>query len=477
MAATDVLTTAPATRSCWRWPKRVALGLLVLLLLGGGYISLIFYLAGKEWREAAAEADWLDPGWRWEDLEANRAAVPDERNAALCVRVAHDALPDPWPAWRDGPSAADAAFAKSLGELTPTAALTPQQVETLAAALAAAKPALAEARRLKDLPQGRYPADQDDLLAWGPYVLVARRVTTLLAYDVLLREKAGDADGALESCRGTVNVARSFGDEPDCFSQRARLVLRGDCCRRIERTLAQGRPSEAGLAALQGLLEEEEAQPLFLIGARGLRAQVDRLLEASATGDGPRGDLPRWAAIGHAAGARPAALRLTTRVVEIAKLPVEEQGEELSRRGLPPIEEVPLLARPHVFPRLQKMTADLSRGQVGTQAELRCTVVALAAERYRRARGVWPAVLADLAPAYLRAVPLDPFDGRPVRYRRLADGVVIYCLGPDGKDDGGRLDRRKPGAPGTDLGLRLWDADRRSRFSPDPVEEQPQDER
>jgi hypothetical protein len=37
--------------------------------------------------------------------------------------------------------------------------------------------------------------------------------------------------------------------------------------------------------------------------------------------------------------------------------------------------------------------------------------------------------------------PVDPFDLRPIRYRREGEGFVVYSVGPDGKFDGG-----KPGA-------------------------------
>ena len=58
--------------------------------------------------------------------------------------------------------------------------------------------------------------------------------------------------------------------------------------------------------------------------------------------------------------------------------------------------------------------------------------------------------------AVLDGVPADPIDGAPLRYKRTADGVVIYSIGNDRKDDGGDVGEGKP-----DAGYRLWDADRR----------------
>jgi len=88
------------------------------------------------------------------------------------------------------------------------------------------------------------------------------------------------------------------------------------------------------------------------------------------------------------------------------------------------------------------MMPSLSRASViaerGTQ-ERDATLAALACELYRRRTGHWPASLAELAPRYLPAVPLDRFDGQPLRYR-MADGyAVIYSVGWDRDDDGGRV--------------------------------------
>jgi hypothetical protein len=67
-----------------------------------------------------------------------------------------------------------------------------------------------------------------------------------------------------------------------------------------------------------------------------------------------------------------------------------------------------------------------------------------------------------LVPRYLKEIPVDPYDGAPLRMRRLDDGLVIYSVGPDGKDNGGTLGNGV-GAPGTDTGIRLFDPEHRRR--------------
>ena len=66
-------------------------------------------------------------------------------------------------------------------------------------------------------------------------------------------------------------------------------------------------------------------------------------------------------------------------------------------------------------------------------------------------------------------MPLDPYDGKPLRYRRVADGVIVYSVGPDGSDNGGNIDRTNPVKPGTDLGYQLWDVKHRRQPPKPPV--------
>src|SRR5262249_39181257 len=52
--------------------------------------------------------------------------------------------------------------------------------------------------------------------------------------------------------------------------------------------------------------------------------------------------------------------------------------------------------------------------------------VAVAADRYRRARGTWPTSLAQLVPDHLNAVPLDPISGEALGFQNIAGGIAVY---------------------------------------------------
>ena len=65
----------------------------------------------------------------------------------------------------------------------------------------------------------------------------------------------------------------------------------------------------------------------------------------------------------------------------------------------------------------------------------------LAVERYRlKHDGAVPTSLADGSADLSGGVPEDPFDGQPLRYRKLpASGYTVYSVGTDRKDDGGSV--------------------------------------
>jgi hypothetical protein len=75
--------------------------------------------------------------------------------------------------------------------------------------------------------------------------------------------------------------------------------------------------------------------------------------------------------------------------------------------------------------------------QIDLVASLRAARAALAIERLLNLPGMQlPTDLEQLAPRFLRQVPIDPYANAPLRYQRQESGYVIYSVGPDLKDDG-----------------------------------------
>jgi hypothetical protein len=84
-------------------------------------------------------------------------------------------------------------------------------------------------------------------------------------------------------------------------------------------------------------------------------------------------------------------------------------------------------------------TLSAARYSVETSRGMRDGVLAgIALELYRREHGDWPKSLDQLAPRWLPSVPIDRMTGGPLGYKIIDDRPVVYSVGVDRDDDGGR---------------------------------------
>jgi hypothetical protein len=473
----DLLMPAQAKKrgSRRRWLV-VAVPLLLSVVVLAGVYFYIGHAAERELQAAFAEADRLDPNWRLADLEASRAVYPEKENSALQVLTVKRLIPPR--------AAAIDELNRLFGDLPKQHQLDAKQLQTLREAMAKVPEAVAEARKLADMPHGHFPIQYTpDWFGTTIKVQDARNVAVLLKHDILLLSQEGDAEGTARSFRALLHTARSIGDEPVDISQWVRIACRAIAVDSLERVLAQGEPTPEALAEYQQLLEREEQENLLLYALRGERAGLDHLLEAMQTGQVRPAmlngvGLTNSRAEGVAAGValyspgslksqRAALLHSFTQAVEAAQLPEKQQQEKLDQIAAD-LRSQGILVR-LLTPSFARVVETNRRGA----ARIRCAVAAVVAERYRRAHGSWPVSLDQLvADGLLKQVPADPYDGAPLRYRTHDDRVVLYSIAQDLEDNGGTFDGKAGTTKGTDIGFTLWNVSQR-RLPPLPSAEPP----
>jgi hypothetical protein len=465
-------------RSRLRWYVLISLGLLLVAAVVAG-ISQRQYarsLLASDLKRLTTRLDETDPNWRLEELLDAREPIPEAQNSAGVVERVHSLLPKGgWP-----PRALDN---ESLGISAPVHRLDDQAMKALLRELGPCAAAIREARRLADLPRGL----RVRVASTRPLDFVvadfssARSVTSLLHYDVLRLAQEGDLRQAVRSCRAALNAARSQS-EPFGIPQLVRIACIAIACNALERTLAQGEPDPDELALVQQLLTQEDSHRTLRELIRGERACADATLEGLANGTVP---LSQVIAAGKESGSwwptgpsrssvrreHPFLLRTMTRFLETTDLPEHEQLAALEALSA----EIDRDAKKNpVSAQLTPSLSTIARACFRKTAQVRAMLVAVALERHRQQSGKWADRLDDLVPAFLEKVPLDPYDGKPLRYARWAEGVVVYSVGEDRIDNGGEV--VAPGHPPrglpADTGYRLWDVAKRGQPPlPRPPEE------
>ena len=432
------------------------------------------------WEEAVKEAEADIPRWRLMEIEEDRPNIPDAEISALHIMAAR----------RKGAKASVNAapnYELIFKVLPPTARLNRQQILFIRAELGKIKNPLEDARKLKDMPRGRFPMNYSDdfISTLVPEHQGPRQIADWLQHDAMLLAEEEKCDRAVESCQAIVNAGRAVDGDPMLVLYLIRITLQHIALTTLERVLAQGQASEQTLEVIQSALQKEVKESGWLAAMRGERAGSHHLFDNLRTGK------LRFSAIGGGPNARsrsvdewyldtfptvmlkhyPEHLIYMNRAVEISKLPIHERSpklDELARQIDREAKETRNILSSLMMPAFVRV----HQGEVRSQAFLRSTLVAIACERYRlrHPKNDWPvSVDALVKEKLLDAIPLDPIDGQPVRYLLTKDGIVVYSVGVDLADDKGNIDREHPIDPGVDIGFRLWNVDRRRQPPLPPV--------
>jgi hypothetical protein len=160
------------------------------------------------------------------------------------------------------------------------------------------------------------------------------------------------------------------------------------------------------------------------------------------------------------AGGAPMTVELQTAIIDGMR------GTKLTKPGIKPLsDKLTQFAQAGPFARMAIDKLGTSESTtigiiMDYRASEKLATVAMALRLYRMDHnGEWPASLAALVPKYLAEVPIDPFDGKPIRYRAAGDDSIIWSVGFNLVDDGGKPGNDRPSMqapkPGEDRVVRL----------------------
>ena len=290
--------------------------------------------------------------------------------------------------------------------------------------------------------ESRYPID----LSKGEGTLIThigplRNGCELLCFEAVLCAERGDSEGAVRALDVAFWVADTLRAEPLFISQLVRMSIQLGALRSLERTLSQIELSDAELRRLTDVIAQAPSPDAMRLAVTSSRCTCLELFQRPQAVDPtffenlpPVALLELYAGLGLAARDGIAFLDTMDECLTVLELPLHQRcraADEIETRLLDRCDRNLLL----------KNVSWVWHGfkiEVRYLASLRCGLTALAVERYRLAKGGLPRALSELVPDYLQAVPDDPCDGKPLRYERLDGGFMVYSVGQDGLDDGGK---------------------------------------
>ena len=277
----------------------------------------------------------------------------------------------------------------------------------------------------------RYDLDFRLGVPMSPYLNSLKSPARLLSAATLERAESGDVGAACEYLVDLLHLGRSVDHDPFLIGHLVGIAVHAMGVSDLEAILSRLQPDDQLLVRLDREFRAVRKSHSLVHGLMGEASLLETY--AQSTGTVRVGSLMRYTgvldrnAVVHA--------DFIERFVEAAKLPVRERLETF--RAID--QEADDLSLLYVLVKIHVPTmAKVAEIDARVQAQLDSVLAAIAVERYRLAEGRLPERLDELVPKYIEAVPIDPFDGRPLRYRRLAKGYIIYTIGADEIDNGGR---------------------------------------
>jgi hypothetical protein len=271
----------------------------------------------------------------------------------------------------------------------------------------------------------------DDALL--PHLQSARQVARVASLRVRRAVEQGDFDAAIRAVEEVLRLARDLRPRGSMFTQMvAGTIIEGDVC--------------------------DDMVKAVLAGPELRVEHCDRLLKVFLSHETSSSD-------GYAEGLRGEYLTTLASLRNLVRQPAQvvahaspadssRQVRDLTDyyRALLGLDGLPYAARIEKIATLKIWEPALvacSQAMGRETASLRATECLIVMRRWQLThRGLPRALLVAAREAGLKAVPADPFNGKPMRVAVLRGQPIVYSVGKDGRDDGGQKDSIFDSQPG-----------------------------
>jgi hypothetical protein len=489
----DIEQTRSRPRRRWVWWVVVGVGVLGLVIGPIGiWLTVVWFGGLAQLESAMAEADAIYPHWRWEDLSRQREQVPPEENAwPLIEQIAARYRANPytetlernqrfWDRWNQylasNPNRyLPAELSKELEDWIAHDRTLPLLIEQVNRRRRAQAPW----PYLGGSPPLPYPISIESVL-WRN-----RSALAIMHEHYLNQERYREAEIAVLAAW---KVVTALDDIPSEYYQSIGSGFQNWAIRRLERHLLLTEFSQENRQIVRQLLERQQeiARQRIFWAIRAERALAHERFEQIRRGelsltkaddwgggsswlpsnwgellqhylwDKPKGVLMRrfgpivlWA---HQHQLHAEAISDCNRLEKAANKSDDEVSREwksICERRLQTWQKWWFTGNADSIAGISLYNDALRRSKILLEA----AKAGLAAEEFRVEHGRLPHDWNELVPRYLPSIPHDSFAGGPFQFKTTADGIVIYSVGTDRKDDGGDPER--------DIVFRVYHRDKR----------------
>ncbi len=274
------------------------------------------------------------------------------------------------------------------------------------------------------------------------HIVELRFGARMLSLEAFVHADNEKSQSAVDSIKAGFGIARSLNLEPTIISQLVRISCQSLVVSALERVINRTILTDEQLLELGRIVEKTEDSEAIVRGFIGDRCFIIELLSnpelispeiINGVSSAPLIEL--YSALGMTDWDTNIYLEFTNEYIESMKLPEDKRLKAVKEI----VARQAKISKIHILH--NELTPALSRCievDLRNNAHLRAAQAAVAVERYRLAKGKLPDQLSELVPEYLEVVPADPFDGNEIKYKQLSTGYVVYSIGQDLSDDGGR---------------------------------------